>query len=175
MIKKIVVLFLFISTFAFAETNYAQKILQNRVNIIETFQMFKQNNESNLKIIASVIDADEILKQTVENDIKFSEFVLIFPSVDYVEKYIDTVSKNVNKITMIFLADKTDEIYMESRDYETLKQRNIKIPENVKVHSVKVDKIDVAYIFPNSITKKISEDEIMNKYVKNIIEKNEKE
>lgn len=175
MIKKIVVLFLFISTFAFAETNYAQKILQNRVNIIETFQMFKQNNESNLKIIASVIDADEILKQTVENDIKFSEFVLIFPSVDYVEKYIDTVSKNVNKITMIFLADKTDEIYMESRDYETLKQRNIKISENVKVHSVKVDKIDVAYIFPNSITKKISEDEIMNKYVKNIIEKNEKE
>ncbi|ACZ01920.1 hypothetical protein CEP89_04300 [Streptobacillus moniliformis] len=150
--------------------DYYDLIINQRLNVITGIKKI-YSKKTKFNILANVISADEILRQISKyEDKKIKDLHLYFPNLDYVEKYIEDVSKKVSNIHIYLLNFKNDDRYMKNRDYITyeIKGINKKIEKlsNVKVSKVSVIGKDLTELFLESLTEEKVDEKYFNKYIK---------
>ncbi len=150
--------------------DYYDKIINQRLSVITGMKEL-YSKKSNFDILANVISADEILRQIPKyEEKKIKELHLYFPDVDYLEKYIEDVSKKVDNIHIYLFNFKTDDKYMKNRDYITYEMKNInkKVEKlnNVKILKVSLTGKDLSEIFLESLTEENVDEKYFNKYIK---------
>ncbi len=165
----IIILIMGINTFS-RNTNYYDLIINQRLSVITGMKEL-YSKKSNFDILANVISADEILRQIPKyEEKKIKELHLYFPDVDYLEKYIEDVSKKVDNIYIYLFNFKTDDKYMKNRDYITYEMKNInkKVEKlnNVKILKVSLTGKDLSEIFLESLTEENVDEKYFNKYIK---------
>ncbi len=151
-------------------TDYYDLIINQRLSVITGMKEL-YSKKSNFDILANVISADEILRQIPKyEDKKIKNLHLYFPDVDYLEKYIEEVSKRVDNVNIYLLKEKIEERHMRNRDYITYEMKNInkKVEKlnNVKILKVSLMGKDLSEIFLESLTEENVDEKYFNKYIK---------
>ncbi|WP_064581400.1 hypothetical protein [Streptobacillus moniliformis] len=165
----ILILIIGINTFS-ENKDYYDKIINQRLSVITGMKEL-YSKKTNFDILANVISADEILRQIPKyEDKKINNLHLYFPDLDYLDKYIEDVSKRAKNISIYLFDLKTDDKYMKNRDYITyeLKKINKKIDklDNVKIFKIKISEKDLSEIFLESLTEENVNIDYFNKYIK---------
>lgn len=164
---------LLISTITFATTNDAkmQKAFdKQKREVREGINGIKKNNSGLVNVIVTGVSNEAAIEEVAKSKtkLKIDEFVLIFPDVRFVDKYIESASRNVVYTVVILMDKKTDEKYLEYRDYESflelgLDKKIANLP-NIEVQVYEIRDEDIKKIIPNSFKNPL-EDEIVKKYI----------
>ncbi|WP_064609254.1 hypothetical protein [Streptobacillus moniliformis] len=169
--KYIFLTLVIIGNIVFSQSSdYYNKIISQQISVITGLKEI-YSKKTNFNILANVISADEILRQIPKyEDKKINNLQLYFPDLDYLDKYIENVSKRVGNVNIYLFNFQTDDKYMKNRDYITYKSKSIdkKIEklENVKVFKVKIIDKDLTEIFLESLTEEKIDIDYFNKYIK---------
>lgn len=150
--KKIIKLFLiFLSVISFSNIDNLNDVLIEKEKVIKGERELSLGISGGDKvrvITTGVISPDEILLQlgTLSFRTKISDLYLIFPDNHYLNRYIENTSRVVDNVYVYLLDKKTNEKYLEYRDYDSFINKSIdkKIENlsNVVVYTVFVSKED---------------------------------
>ena len=157
MLKKLLLIctFVFSTAFALGANNVEKYKKEIAVDIEKSISNMNKQNHSIAVVIADVFAADEFLKNlpNLKKD-KINEMLFLLPDVTLYRQNIKAVSKNVDKVYVIFSEKPLTEKYLGNRSYEEYENQGlIEGLDNVYTYTLPIDSNLEKYIVEESMEK----------------------
>lgn len=177
--KKILIYIFMMCSLVSLSTNINEYLINQQEYTLKLKRDIESTNTRLQLEMSDFYSADYALKNLSKlNRNYIDETVLILPSVEFLDRYIEDYSKISDDIIIFLFEKKVNKPYLANRSYEDYLEKNLdkKISKlkNVRVFIAENDVILEDTMIAESLIYPVNETEYYKKHIKNIYEKNTK-